>query len=221
MDQVGQGLSVKRRVPLKAIAAVVLTAIIVGGGMFLLMKERENKLNNKITALQSQSSEKVVDSSADTNLRDELIEAKFKLALMDFWGVREAFRDPVNKNLFYYATNFADGSDIWVYDLSKDTTYQKSGQFGIPQGNTLLYSEKLPEGQELSSIGIFDNKFVYSQLDSEISGGPCGSNWFLPNLKYIDTGTLRVSPKPFIMPEDLKKREEESQRECAKQLNLN
>jgi len=149
---------------------------------------------------------------------DELIETKFKLAILDFWQVRNVFRDPQNKNKFYYVTNFSDGSDIWVYDLSKDKTYQKDGTFNIPEGNTLLFNQKLAAGFEFRGVGIVDNKFVFLETRTDNSSGPCTSLWLSSNLEYINLGISSPTRKSFTVSAELKKSEEQKMAECEKNL---
>ena len=181
---------------LPIIISVILTAIIVGGGIYWWANQKQSELNN------------------------ELVKTKFELAILNFWQVRQVFQDPQNKNKFYYVTNFDDGSDIWVYDLAKDKTYRQDGtfNFNIPEGNTLLLSQKLAKYQEFRGVGILSNKFVFVETSSDNSPGPCFSPWFYSNLEYIDLGISKPTRKPFTLPEDLKRTEEQQATECQKTL---
>lgn len=152
------------------------------------------------------------------NLKDELIKTKFELAVLKLWQVRQVFRNPQNKNKFYYVTNFSDGSNIWVYDLNKDKTYQQNSTFNISEGNTLLLSQKLVQYQEFRGIGIIDNKFIFTETSSDNSPGPCFSKWFYRNLEYIDIEVLKPIRKSFTLPEDLKTKEEQKSVNCQKAL---
>ena len=211
---------------LPIIISVILTAIIVGGGIYWWANQKQSELNNEIVSLRIQVDQLKGTSSVtptpatSNNQNDELVKTKFELAILNFWQVRQVFQDPQNKNKFYYVTNFDDGSDIWVYDLAKDKTYRQDGtfNFNIPEGNTLLLSQKLAKYQEFRGVGILSNKFVFVETISDNSPGPCFSHWFFPNLQYIDLGISNPTRKPFTLPEDLKKAEEQKTIDCQKTL---
>jgi len=197
---------------------IILTAVITGGGVYWRMSQGQTELKSEIISLQNQISQlKEVIVNID-ELTDELIETKFKLEILDLWQVSEVFRDPQNKNKFYYITNFDESSSIWVYDLAKDKVYQQSGIFNIPMGRTLLFSQKLAEHQEFIGIGITDNKFVFIEVSSDFSPGPCSSPWLYGDLEYIDLGMVSPIRKSFILPDDLKQKEEEKVLDCLKDL---
>ncbi len=217
------GSSPKNNSPLiPIVVSVILTAVVVGGGIFWWMNQRQQVLNNEIVSLKSQVDQlKQVSATPPTNSNnqsDELVEAKFKLAIRDFWGVREVFRNPQNKNQFYYISDDSSGHSIWVYDLSKDKTYQQNGYFNIPEGNTLLLNQKLAQYQEFRGVGIIDNKFVFTETSTDNSPGPCFSPWFYSNLSYIDLGVAKPTRKPFTLPQDLKASEEQKASDCQKTL---
>ncbi len=206
------------------IIAIILTTVIIGGGMFWWANKKQTELNNEISSLRTQVDQLKQISITSTpltgsnNQSDELVKTKFELAILNFWQVRQVFQDPQNKNRFYYVTNFGDGSDIWVYDLAKDKTYQSSGNFNIPGGSTLLLSQKLTQYQEFRGIGITDSKFVFTETGSDNSPGSCFSPWFYPNLSYIDLGISKPTRKPFTLPQDLKASEEQKVVDCQKTL---
>ena len=181
---------------LSVIITLTLTAIIVGGGIYWWANQKQTELNN------------------------ELVKTKFELAILNFWQVRQVFQDPQNKNKFYYVTNFDDGSDIWVYDLAKDKTYRQDGtfNFNIPEGNTLLLSQKLAKYQEFRGVGILSNKFVFVETSSDNSPGPCFSPWLYSNLEYIDLWVSKPVRKPFTLPADLKRTEEQKATDCQNTL---
>jgi len=181
---------------LSVIITLTLTAIIVGGGIYWWANQKQTELNN------------------------ELVKTKFELAILNFWQVRQVFQDPQNKNKFYYVTNFDDGSDIWVYDLAKDKTYRQDGtfNFNIPEGNTLLLSQKLAKYQEFRGGGILSNKFVFVETSSDNSPGPCFSPWLYSNLEYIDLWVSKPVRKPFTLPADLKRTEEQKATDCQNTL---
>ena len=145
---------------------------------------------------------------------DELVKTKFELAILNFWQVKQVFRNSQDSNKFYYVTNFDDNSDIWVYDLASDKTYQQNGIFSIPEGNTLLLSQKLAKYKEFRGVGIIDNKFVFTEIGSDNSPGRCFSPWFYRNLSYIDLGVADPIRKSFALTQDLKMSEEQKVVEC-------
>lgn len=200
------------------IIAIILTAIVIGGEVYWWASLREEKMNNEIISLRNQLDQSKVN--AIKNQSDELVETKFKLAILDFWQVREVFVDPQNKNKFYYVTNFGDGGDIWVYDLDKDKNYQQKGIFSLPEGNTLLFNQQLDKNQEFRGVGIIGDKFVFVETSVDNSPGPCFTPWLYNNLEYIDLGSseLTRTRKPFILPEDLKKSEDLKISDCLKDL---
>ena len=201
---------------------VILTAIIVGGGTYWLMTQKQTELNNEVVSLRTQVDQlkqaSATPATGSSNQSDELVEAKFKLAIRDFWSVREVFRNPQNKNQFYYISDDSSGHHIWVYDLAKDKTYQQDGYFNIPEGNTLLLNQKLAQYQEFRGVGFSGNKFVFVETSNDNSPGPCFSPWFYSNLEYIDLGISKPTRKPFTLPEDLKRTEEQKVTECQKTL---
>lgn len=212
---------------LTIIITVALTALVVGGGIYWWANQKQTELNNEIVSLRTQAEQLKGTSSiaptpvASNNQSDELVKTKFELAILNFWQVRQVFQDPQNKNKFYYVTNFDDGSDIWVYDLAKDKTYLQDGtfNFNIPEGNTLLLSQKLAKDQEFRGVGIVDNKFVFTEVFGDFSPGVCYSPW-LYHSEYIDLGVSNPTRVSFIVPEDLKRNEEQKVTDCEKNLNL-
>ncbi len=204
------------------IISIILTAIVVGGGIFWWMNQKQQVMTDEVVSLRSQVEQlKQVSPASPTtsnNQNDELIEVKFKLAIRDFWGVREVFRNPQNKNQFYYISDDSSGHHIWVYDLSKDKSYQQNGYFNIPEGNTLLLNQKLAQYQEFRGVGFSGNKFVFVETSTDNSPGPCFSPWFYLNLEYIDLGVTNPTRKPFTLPADLKRAEEQKAADCQKTL---
>lgn len=199
-----------------------MTAVVVGGGIFWWMSQKQQVLNNEISSLKNQVNQlqQISNNQPTTtnNQTDELVKTKFELAILNFWQVRQVFRDPHNKNKFYYVTKDDSGSNIWVYDLTKDKTYQQGGDFNIPEGNTLLLSQKLVKYQEFRGVGIIDNKFVFTETSSDNSPGPCFSPWFYSNLSYVDLDLTKSTRKPFTLPQDLKTSEEQKVSNCQKNL---
>jgi len=204
------------------IVAVILTAIIVGGGIYWWANQKQSELNNEVVSLRTQVDQlKQVSTTPPTgsnNQSDELVEARFKLAIRDFWGVRQVFRNPQDKNKFYYVSEDGSGASIWVYDLARDKTYQQNGSFNIPEGNTMLLNQKLAQYQEFRGVGFSGNKFVFVETSSDNSPGPCFSPWFYSNLEYIDLGISKPVRKPFTLPADLKTTEEQKVSDCQKTL---
>lgn len=213
------------------IVSVVLTAVVVGGGIYWWSTQKQAELKNKVVSLENQinqlsktvsptpaSNQTTSDDSQTDELTNELVETKFKLAIRDFWNVREVFRNPQNKNQFYYISPDSSGTHIWVYDLAKDKTYQQNGSFNIPEGNTLLYSQKLAQYQEFRGVGFSGNKFVFVETGTDNSPGPCFSPWFYSNLQYIDLGVSNPTRKSFTLPDDLRRTEEQKVSECQKTL---
>lgn len=194
------------------IVSVIGTALIVGGGTFWWMHQKMDKLTDEIVTLQNQMTR---PKEVTNDYYDDLIEAKFNLAILRFWQVDQIFRDPENKGRFYYITNDANGFHILVYDLAKDTNYKQDGYFNIPAGNTFLLTQKLDQSQELVGVGVIDGKFVFGEKGKEKDSGPCPSAWlYTSNLAYIDLGVSNPTRKPFTLPEELKNSEEQKVAAC-------
>jgi len=137
---------------------------------------------------------------------DEITEIKFKLALLAVRGVHESFRDPLDKNKFYFVTYMDGPYGIWVYDLTKDKTFQENGNISMTQeGYTLLFNQKLAKFRELKGVGVVENKFVFAETSPDFSLSACASSWSYPNLQYIDLGVSAPTRKQFTLPVDIKK----------------
>ncbi len=204
------------------IISVILTVVVVGGGIFWWMNQKQQSMSDEIISLRNKVDQLKQDSptrpTTFNNQSDELLEAKFKLSIRDFWGVREVFRNSQNKNQFYYISDDSSGHHIWVYDLAKDKTYQQNGYFNIPEGNTLLLNQKLAQYQEFRGVGFSGNKFVFVETSTDNSPGPCFSPWLYSNLEYIDLGVTNPTRKPFTLPADLRRTEEQKVTDCEKTL---
>jgi len=209
---------------LSIVTSVFLTALVIGGGIYWWTSQKQAELNTVIASLRTQIDQlKGAPTAAPTstisnNQSDELVKTKFELAILNFWQVRSVFRDPQNKNKFYYVSEDSSGASIWVYDLVKDKTYQQKGTFNIPEGNTMLLNQKLAQYQEFRGVGFSGNKFVFVETINDNSPGPCFSPWFYSNLEYIDLGVFKPTRKLFILPNDLKSSEEQKASECQNTL---
>ncbi|SRR3989339_1761483 len=162
---------------------------------------------------------------------DELFEEKFKLALQDFPGANagEVFRDPQNKNKFYFVTNATvvanmpnnDGAGIYVYDLTKDKTYQENGTINVKEGSTELLYKMISQQKVLIGIGVLENKFGF-ELASRGYSLPkesCDSPWIYGmNLEYLDLGVPNPTPQVFVLSKDLEKAEQQKTADCQKAL---
>ncbi|MCX6787323.1 MAG: hypothetical protein NTY93_02245 [Candidatus Kaiserbacteria bacterium] len=187
----------------------IIAILLIGGGAYVYM---QNKQTNQPAT---------TNSVAQITQSDELVQAKFELAILKFWQVKEVFRNPQNENQFYYMLNSSGGgSDIFVYDLTKDKTYQQNGTINPLEGNTLLFNQKLAQNQEFRGVGIVDNKFVFVETSSDNSLGPCFSHWFYQNLQYIDLGISNPTRKSFTLPENLKTTEKQKELVCQTENSL-
>lgn len=204
------------------ITSVIVTTLIIGGGMYVWSHQKQKALTIEILALQNQvnqlkqTAEMVVNNTKTQS--DELIATRFQLAIQNFWGVKEVFQNPQDKNQFYYISSDSSGASIWVYDLSRDKSYQRDGTFNIPEGNTLLLNKQVAPNQEFRGVGFSDNKFVFTETSSENSPGPCFSPWFYQNLEYIDPGVTTPAAKPFTSSKDLLQTESQKTTNCQKNL---
>lgn len=164
---------------------------------------------------------KLKDDSS-TSMADELVEAKFKLAIRNFWNVEQVFRNPNNKNQFYYAMQDSANSRIMMYDLSKDAAYAKDTTFNIPEGSREAVAKKLAANREFWGVGFSGNMFVFLETTKDNSPGPCASPWLLsgPAVTYysVDTTISKPTVKPFTIPAQLKASEEAKQSACVKNL---
>ena len=225
------------------IISVVVTAGIVGGGVYYWQSMQlktvqknaasvQQSLQQQITALQNQiaqlgtnKNQSVTASDEYVALMNQLNETKFKLALLDFKQVSpyEVFRDPQNKNKFYYVENFKESatvtvSSISVYDFTKDQSFQKDGIINISEGTSVLFDQRLNGQSEFRGVGIVDNKFVFVETGIDDSPGPCFSMWLYSELSYIDLGIVNPTRKTYTLSEDQKKVEEQKVTDCQNSL---
>jgi len=199
--------------PIITITSVIITALVVGIAIYewqkidlIAMKQQIVSLEKQIDQLQEKLNQKVGSE----------IEAKFKLAIRNFWGVEDVLRDPQNKNKFYYISTDSDSEKIWLYDLSKDSTFQEKGTFNIPAGNTLLYAEKLDKDKEFRIVGIKENKLIFVETYIDDSPGPCFSPWlgYKNKLNYIEIDAATITKKNYIVPNDILVSETEKVKKC-------
>lgn len=167
---------------------------------------------------------KIISPAVDSNtsnkeINKELVETKFKLFILHFWQVENVIKNPANDSQFFFATTDSSGGNIWMYDVSKDKTFQKTGSFDFT-GNTLLFNRPLKKFDILEVAGVVDNKLVFFQTSNDDSPGPCFSNWFRSKLEYIDLGITyqNVVAKPYIVPAEIIKSENQKADECQKTL---
>lgn len=148
----------------------------------------------------------------------EVLDAKFRFALLDFWQVRDAYADPVHPSQYYYVSTDGSGGNVWMYDMDKDPSDHEHGDFNIPAGNTNLLNIPLEQYKELRSVGITDNKFVFFETYNDSSPGPCSTDWLRDNLQYIDLGNPRPTAKPFSISSAMKAAKEQEEQVCEKNL---
>lgn len=213
----------KKKSPLMSmIIAVVITAIIIGGGIYWWGSQTQAELNGQIASLNNQVGQLQTTisslNSQKSELSDKLMETGFRLAALNFWQVKDVFRDSQDKNKFYYVTNAGDGSNIWAYDLTKDTTYKQGGTFNITEGNTLLLNQKPVKGQEFRGVGITDNQFVFVQTKTTNLPASCFSPWLYPNLESINLGTSSSTLNPFTLSAEMTASEQQKVADCEKNL---
>jgi hypothetical protein len=206
------------------IIAIIITAVIVGGGIYWWSFQKEAKLNAEIINLQNQISQLTNQLSTQTSaiekLNDELLEAKFRFEALSFSRIEDILRDPQDKNKFYYIRpSGSDVSEIIAYDLVKDVGYQQAGDIDITAGSSLLLGEKVGKLQEFRNIGILDNKLIFTKIGTDYSPNSCFSPWLYPNLSYIDLGVSSSTKQSYVLPEDLKNSEMQKEQQCQNALN--
>lgn len=201
--------------------AFLLLGLSVASGMYwwtlnndLVLHEKISELYGQVENLQAANMASVATAITQTSQNDELTATKLKLAILDGWKVRSVFRDDQKPKTFYFVTNTSSGSNIWVYDMNRDSAYQKDGTFNITEGSTLLYSEKSADTIEFTGVGVEENKFVFAQTDVKEKMDDCGSLWLESNLKYIDLGISNPTLGDYAVSQEKIKIEEEKVESC-------
>jgi len=201
--------------------AFILLGLSVASGMYwwtlnndLVLHEKISELYGQVENLQAVNTASVAMALSQAPQNDELVVTKLQLAFLDGWAVRSIFRDNKNPKTFYFVTNTTSSSNIWVYDMDSDTSYQKDGAFSITEGSTLLYSEKIGETAEFRGVGIAENKFVFTEVNTKEKIESCESEWLGSNLKYIDLGTSKPTVNDFVITDEIQKLEEEKVVTC-------
>lgn len=181
-------------------AFITLLVMQIGFGMYMITSGTQTK------EVPTPATVTAPIEKTNSAQNDALTEIRFKLALLGVRGVHESFRDPLDKNKFYFVTYMDGPYGIWVYDLTKDKPFQEKGTVGmVSEGYTLLFSQTLAKFREFKGVGIIENKFVFAETSPDFSLGPCASSWSYPNLQYIDLGVSEPIRKSFTLPEDIKK----------------
>lgn len=201
--------------------AFILLGLSVASGMYwwtlnndLVLHEKISELYGQVENLQVANTASVATAISLIPQNDELMVTKLQLALLDGWSVRSFFRDDQNPKTFYFVTNTTSSSNIWVYDMDSDTSYQKDGTFNITEGSTLLHSEKIGETFEFKGVGITEKKFVFTEANVKEKIESCESMWLGSNLKYMDLGTSKPVINDFAISDDMKKSEEKKVAVC-------
>jgi hypothetical protein len=206
------------------IIAIAITAVIVGGAMYWWMISREAELNSEISGLQNQVGQLNIQLSAQTDiaeqLSDNIVEAEFKLEALSSLGINDVLRDSRDKDKFYYIKPVGGYVfEIMIYDLAKDSDYRRTGDFNIAMGSSLLLREETGKLQELRSVGILDNKFIFTKVANDYSLDICSSKWLYPELEYIDLNASSTTRQAYVLPEDLKDSETQKEQQCQNALN--
>ncbi len=241
-----------KKFPVAAVlVAVVVTAVIVGGGVYwwqnTALKAVEDKLitaqNNlvstkqsfeqqvsalqeQITKLEREKSRAVTLSDEYIALMDQLNETKLKFAIFSWWqtGPEGVFKDPQDKNKFYFVTNHRESptvtvGSIWVYDFTKDESFQKDGTVSALHGSTLLLSERLSAEREFRSVGIADDKFIFAETHFEDTPGPCATPWIsYNNMYYIDLSVENPIKRDYTLSEEQRAAEMKKFKDCQNSL---
>lgn len=217
--------------------------MILGGGFCWWSIQKQTALVDEITALQAQvrtlrsaptsvssatadgeSADELTETAttpsaiADSKLADELVETKVRLAVMQLWGGRDVFRSTQDKNIFYFVNQVGNDASIEAYDLRRDTSYQQDGSFNVVTSSERVFSQKLDKNMEFRGIGLVGSKFVFTEVDEEFTPSPCTSDWFYPNLEYIDVSASKPTRQAYVLPEDVRTVENNKMSECLKSM---
>jgi hypothetical protein len=183
-------------------------------------------LQDQITQLGAERNNDVTSSDQYVALMDQLNETKLKFALFSWWqvGPEGAFKDPQNKNKFYFTKNHRESStvtvsSVLVYDFTKDESFQKNGTVDVLNGSTYLTEERLPAESEFRSVGITDRKFVFTQTHFENSPGPCFTPWLYDKLYYVDLDAVEEQvKKDYTLSDEQKIAETKKVEDCQNSL---
>lgn len=143
--------------------------------------------------------------------RDQLIEAKARLAISRTWSVlpKDIFRDFDRPNRFYFVLPQLSGSDgaaIVMYDLAQDIRFEQYEEMNPSLESysmSYLLKQFLPEDKELRIIGVRGSKLIFRVSSKDEQLGACASPWLYQDLEYLNV----LSPGSEWQPYRLDSRE--------------
>jgi len=198
------------------ILAVVLTAIIVGGGVFfwqqglftvketpqpIVVTENCDKVDGLTQELQL-SEEQV------GNLQDQLLETKVKLAFVNPSGRHLPVFRLGDSDTFVLVRVSPDGPNsiftVDAYDQAKDLEYSNTGNVSLDLSSvSYLYREEMSADSRLDVVGLDGSRLVLWETGADNSPGPCFDPWLAEGLNYLDLNEESPTRKPYQAPQSI------------------
>lgn len=226
--------------PIMIILAVLLTALIVGGGSYFWQRSAIASVNETNATILTQSQAQVQELKTDLatvqasldealagsdetqgiidQLEMELGAYKVKFAMLDFWGVNNLVNDSKNPDHFYYANNFGGKSNIAVYNRADDEMFQAGEGYSFPSANTVLYSDAIGSQNEFILLNIVDDELIFVEQPIDSSPGPCYNLYLSDDLKSYNLGTQVVN-ESYTLPTAMRADAQTESDTCLAELN--
>ncbi len=157
-----------------------------------------------------------------TKTKEDLVEAKVRFEVKSYWDVHNIYKNPSNPEQFIFLRDTINQGiadvDVGIYDLKKDSNYQKTGHPDVANNNTSIYREKLAKDMVLYDAGMDGSKFVLWETGMDNSPGPCFNTWQGDNLTFIDINDTKPVRKPYQISAEKKQESEKMQAECEKDM---
>lgn len=201
----------------KMILTVLLTAVIVGGGVFLWQQSLFTAKETPQPIVVTENCDKVDGLAQELrlseeqvgNLQDQLLETKVKLA---------AFANPSGRQLpvfrlgdsdtFVLVRKLPDGPNsvlnVDIYDQFKDLEYSSTGNVSLDLNSiSYLYREEMSADIRLDVVGLDGSRLVLWETGADNSPGPCFDSWLAEGLTYLDLNEESPTRKPYQAPQSM------------------
>lgn len=157
-----------------------------------------------------------------TKTKQDLNEAKVRFEAKNNWDISDINKNPSNPDQFIFLRSTVNQGianiDVGIYDLKKDSNYQKTGHINFIDNSTFIYREKLAKDMVMYDAGMDDSKLVLWETGMDNSPGPCFNTWQGDNLTFIDITDAKPVRKPYQISAEKKQESEKMEAECTKDI---
>lgn len=209
------------------ILAIVLTAVVVGSGVYFLVstqfKTKEMALTDQIAELKldADTNRELIrvknDATEDKYDRAVLLKTKFAYDILRFWGVEQVFQDWHDPNLLYFV-GLRSGSvqTVYKFDATDVPDYLNTEVQDVPPLTVLITLDVSPD-EIYYSAGVDGDKFVFYKQPIGSSPNPCESPMLYNNLQAVDTKSTDPVLEDFTASEARVLVETQKQEACLNQ----